>query len=378
MNNQCGLKNNSKIINVFCGQLLLCFVYPSKKSPAVDTNVAAGLGQNYTHGTKTGGHQLSTFSSVAALRKYPAVRSVDQILRTEYIRSLKTHFRAGAAMEAEAPVIFSSRGTKWAGFAVELQRMVPERPFSTMTTEPTASSILSPTEATWTACGTKFRSQWRAGTSIFARKGYQLYDIRTSTITQSIVVPLEDEKIVEFQHDDDRVSQSAFLNHVIATDSHIVGLLSAMIAEVRAGNPAGSLFAQAVSVALLTHVQDRYDRSKASKQTGGKLSPRQAATIERHIRDHIHSDMSINELAALLGLSPAYFCRAFAKATGMSPHRFIMNSRVELVRDRLRQHTDSSLSELAADFGFADRTHLSNVFRKFVGISPSEFRRRNM
>jgi AraC family transcriptional regulator len=205
------------------------------------------------------------------------------------------------------------------------------------------------------------------------RKGYEFDDLSVSSIADIVVVPLDDEMIVQFQHDDAPRMRADFLDHVVAADSQIVGLVDAMLSEVRAGSPSGSLFSQSVSVALLAHVYDRYERSKAAKWLEGRLSAKQTELLECHIREHIDSDLSIVELAKLLDLSPAYFCRAFSKTVGA----FIMNFRIELARERLRQRATLSLDEIALGLGFADRTHLSNVFRKLVGISPSEFRRLN-
>jgi AraC family transcriptional regulator len=195
------------------------------------------------------------------------------------------------------------------------------------------------------------------------------------TGADSINVQLEESKLSELQHDDIRASRVDFMEHVISRDEQVAGMLSAMLAEARAGNPAGDLFSQSISLALLAHLHDRYDRSKAAHRAEGRLPQRQIDIVSRYVREHIDSDLSIVGLANLLELSPAYFCKTFSKTLGVTPHRFVLNERIGIARQRLRQPSPPPLAEIARKLGFADQAHFSNVFRKLVGCSPSEFRR---
>ena len=192
-----------------------------------------------------------------------------------------------------------------------------------------------------------------------------------------IRVDLEDGKVSELQHDDLCSSRVDFTEFMItATDDQLVGIVKAMAAEAQAGSPAGDLFSQAISMALLAHVYDRYDRSRAAARLEGRLSPRQIDTVSRYVREHIEDPLSIVELAGLLHLSPAYFCRAFSKTLGVTPHRFVLSERIAIARQRLR----ASLG--AIDDGARECPWLckSNALwcslSELVGCSPSEFRRR--
>jgi AraC-like DNA-binding protein len=94
------------------------------------------------------------------------------------------------------------------------------------------------------------------------------------------------------------------------------------------------------------------------------------------VREHIGDSLSIAELANLLQLSPAYFCKAFSKTHGVTPHRFVLNQRIVIAMEKLRQTSAPPITELARALGFAGKQHFSNVFRKLVGCPPSEFRNR--
>jgi AraC family transcriptional regulator len=271
--------------------------------------------------------------------------------------------------------LFSSCGGRWGGLPIELIRM-PPGPYSVDPTEHRVYTILSTTEVTWTDSGTHHRAQWRPGTSIFLRERHQVNGFVSAKGYDLIRVLLEDGKVSELLHDDVCSPRVDFLEHVITTDDQLAGIVNAMYAEARAGSPAGDLFSRAISVALLAHVYDRYDRSRAASRLEGRLSRRQVETVSRYVREHIGCALSIVELAGLLQLSPAYFCRAFSKTVGVTPHRFVLNERIAIARQRLHQTSTPPMAELAHALGFATQAHFSVVFQKLVGCSPSEFRRR--
>jgi AraC family transcriptional regulator len=109
---------------------------------------------------------------------------------------------------------------------------------------------------------------------------------------------------------------------------------------------------------------------------GRRLSPRQDEIVSRYVREHIGDSLSIVELSTLLQLSPANFCKAFSKTHGVTPHRFVLNQRIMIAMEKLRQPSAPPFAELARALGFANQAHFSNVFRKLVGRSPLQFRNR--
>jgi AraC family transcriptional regulator len=271
--------------------------------------------------------------------------------------------------------LFSSCGTRWGGLPVELVRMHSGRQNGGDYTEHRVDTMLSTTEIIWAAGGTRHRAQCGPRTSIFLRERHQVNDLVSTKRSDFIRVRLEDEKVSELLQDDVCAPRVDFLEYVITTDDQLVGIVNAMYAEAQAGSPAGDLFSQAISVAFLAHVYDRFDRSRAVRLEG-RLSRRQVETVSRYVSEHIGCALSIVELAGLLQLSPAYFCRAFSKTLGVTPHRFVLNERIAIAAQRLQQTKAPPMAELACAVGFATQSHFNVVFRKLVGCSPSEFRRR--
>ena len=87
------------------------------------------------------------------------------------------------------------------------------------------------------------------------------------------------------------------------------------------------------------------------------------------------SDLSLQALANESGYSRVHFVRMFKAATGSSPHNYLLNLKLERARELLK-NPSMSLIDIALDCGFSSHSHMSRLFHKFVGVTPSAYRRR--
>jgi len=85
--------------------------------------------------------------------------------------------------------------------------------------------------------------------------------------------------------------------------------------------------------------------------------------------------LKVGDLAADAGLSAAHFTEVFKKATGITPHQYLMRVRVERVCQALKDN-DTPLAEIACNFGFSSQSHLNAAFRKLSGLTPNQYRQR--
>ena len=109
---------------------------------------------------------------------------------------------------------------------------------------------------------------------------------------------------------------------------------------------------------------------------GDGLAPGRLRSVLEHIDAHLARRLVVAELAAVARLSPFHFCRVFRRSTGLSPHRFIVERRIEractLVRD-----SDQPFAEIATTVGFADQSHFSRTFARVARETPRRYRYRN-
>lgn len=100
--------------------------------------------------------------------------------------------------------------------------------------------------------------------------------------------------------------------------------------------------------------------------------------ILMYIKQHIFypEKLSIKHLASLFNYSPAYISLFFKRQTGESLKLYITKFKINLIESRLT-HSKLTLTDIAYEFNYADESHLCKQFRKYTGITPTAFRKKN-
>lgn len=108
---------------------------------------------------------------------------------------------------------------------------------------------------------------------------------------------------------------------------------------------------------------------------GLAASFRQAGQLEAVLdllRQAPGADASLGDLARLAGMSRYGLIRAFRAATGLTPHAWRLNQRVNAARERIR--AGERLADVAYRLGFADQAHFQRVFKAHAGVTPGGYR----
>jgi len=109
------------------------------------------------------------------------------------------------------------------------------------------------------------------------------------------------------------------------------------------------------------------------------LKRRGFSTIKKGI-EYLNKDkaqeLSIDEVAELCFVTPAYFRRLFKEYAGISPAEYRTRRKIERAKT-LMEHTDVSVEEVSALLGYSDPSYFCRVFKKTVGITPSQYLKAN-
>src|SRR5439155_13743880 len=148
-------------------------------------------------------------------------------------------------------------------------------------------------------------------------------------------------------------------------------------ADVLEGSAAlDALFRQQLTDLLATRLLAAHAGSPTAIQpTMGGLSPKVLLRAIERLRSDSDADVSLDALASDAGLSRFHFCRAFKESTGLSPHAWLRQYRLEQAMNMLR-NTDASIVSVAVEFGYASQTAFAAAFRRLTGEAPSDWRRR--
>ena len=92
-----------------------------------------------------------------------------------------------------------------------------------------------------------------------------------------------------------------------------------------------------------------------------------------YIFNHLHAKLSVQEIAAKLGVHPNYLSTRFRRQTGTTLYRYILDEKIKLVKNMLL-YSELSYSEIASTLGFSSQSHLGKLFRESVGLTMQQYR----
>ncbi|MDJ0596910.1 MAG: helix-turn-helix transcriptional regulator [Pleurocapsa sp. MO_226.B13] len=79
-----------------------------------------------------------------------------------------------------------------------------------------------------------------------------------------------------------------------------------------------------------------------------------------------------NAIATEVNMSRYHFCRLFSKSTGISPHQYLIKSRIERAKELLLQK-HQSVADVALQVGFTSQSNFTRHFKRLVGATPRKF-----
>ncbi len=103
------------------------------------------------------------------------------------------------------------------------------------------------------------------------------------------------------------------------------------------------------------------------------LSLGQLRLVFNFINDYLGNEIRLEELAALTHSSPSHFTKQFKHATGLPPHQYLIQQRVERAKELLGSG-DIRIAEVSQVVGFFDQSHLVRHFKYWVGVTPRDYR----
>ncbi|OXC80428.1 Transcriptional regulator, AraC family [Caballeronia sordidicola] len=92
---------------------------------------------------------------------------------------------------------------------------------------------------------------------------------------------------------------------------------------------------------------------------------------------HLDGNISLADVARECGLSRGFFLKAFHQTTGLPPHRWLITQRIERAKEYMH-NPHMPLSIISQVCGFADQSHFTRTFTRMTGVSPGQWRAKNL
>lgn len=161
-----------------------------------------------------------------------------------------------------------------------------------------------------------------------------------------------------------------FFTHAVIRDDRLRERLLRFHRTVAEGAP--SLSVESTLLDALMHLIRRYAGEWRLRSC--RSSERSAVrTAREYIDAHYGADVSLSKLAALVGLSPCYFARAFHKDVGLPPHAYLESVRISRARELLLRGVP--ITDVSAAVGYGDQSHFTHRFKRLLGTTPGRVAR---
>ena len=146
-------------------------------------------------------------------------------------------------------------------------------------------------------------------------------------------------------------------------------------ADLAMGCPGGQILRDGVQVLISHHLATVGLQAPQRQNAGpGPLNARQLRAAQEYVRENLHVELRLAEIAGVAGLSTFHFARGFKTAVGMSPYQYVLEERLTTAR-KLLEATDLGIGEITGLTGFQSVTGFGAAFRRRWGTSPSAYRK---
>jgi AraC family transcriptional regulator len=155
----------------------------------------------------------------------------------------------------------------------------------------------------------------------------------------------------------------------------LLPLLSLLAAAEAARDDGDEAELEELSLCLAGAVAAALVDNARAMRSPSRRDERRVTDALRLIEAQFHQRLSLADLAREAGMSPYHFLRTFRQVAGMTPHQFVLRTRLHRAAARLRR-SDELISAIAFDVGFEDLSTFNRRFRQVTGLTPSAYRAR--
>jgi AraC family transcriptional regulator len=174
----------------------------------------------------------------------------------------------------------------------------------------------------------------------------------------------------------DPLAPGALRPTFVASDPLIVNIGSALLKEATAYDPVNRIYGESLGTALRAHLARHYsERSRVSRRAEmSGLSRRQLDRVLDYVEAHLERPLGLDELARLAGRGRTQFITEFKRATGTTPHQYVVTRRIERAKLLLASE-ELPLHEVAARTGYAHQATFTRAFLVATRMTPGAYRR---
>lgn len=229
---------------------------------------------------------------------------------------------------------------------------------------------------TWSVDGKKQTTALPAGSAFLYGDREFVWHHREKA-SEYVTLYLNPNYLKQIAIENDLSEETQLTHRVIFPDPTITQVAHWFKGELLNEGLGGNLFAESLKNLLTVHLLRNYCESGMPQKKlvvpGRALDAVKLKQIQDYIEEHLAEDISIEDMAALVPMSQFHFARAFKAATRETPHKYLIQRRMERAKVLLTV-TQLAIAEVAYRVGFSNQSHFTTHFRKATGVTPKDYR----
>ncbi|MBD3884538.1 helix-turn-helix transcriptional regulator [Phormidium tenue FACHB-886] len=229
---------------------------------------------------------------------------------------------------------------------------------------------------TWSVDGTKQTTALPAGSAFLYGDREFVWHHREKA-SEYVTLYLDPDHLKQTAIENNLPAETQLTHRVIFPDPTITQVAHWFKGELLNEGLGGNLFAESLKNLLTVHLLRHYCESATPQKKlivpGRALDAVKLKQIQDYIEEHLAEDIAIEDMAALVPMSQFHFARAFKTAMGETPHKYLIQRRMERAKVLLTV-TQLAIAEVAYRVGFSNQSHFTAHFRKATGVTPKDYR----
>lgn len=167
--------------------------------------------------------------------------------------------------------------------------------------------------------------------------------------------------------------ESVLIPQFAKPDPFLYGTGLALKQELELIEGTNQFYIDSLTAAMIAYLARNYTTHTENVKYFGSLSKKKTKQVIDYINDNLYKNISLDELAKLVAVTPNYFSTAFKRVIGISPHQYIIRCKIGQAK-QLLINRDLSIARIAHDLRFSHQSHLNYHFKRLVGVTPKYFR----
>ena len=139
-------------------------------------------------------------------------------------------------------------------------------------------------------------------------------------------------------------------------------------------NPDNRAVCEILAIGLLNFVYLQLQQPVVSNRPKQKRTEEIIRYVTEYLDTHYAEPLSLQKLEERFNINQYYLSHIFKAQLDISPMRYVLNRKIGEAQSLL-MNTDMPIGEISESLGFSDNCHLSSMFKKCVGITPTQYRR---